>query len=262
MTTNSGKTRPTAGYLKQSKLPVYSLALVLPMLLFYEIGILFVHRSMQARYGYRWSDTSDWLIRRFMGGILEALGRHGFFMSGILIAAVLVVWQVASRRSWEVRLGTLLGMFAECVVFALVLAAAVVLILDPLLVPEEMTKPSASMYEGVTFAEIVFRVGSGVYEEFVFRFVLAGVVALIVSGAFGMKWKAGMLVGIAVAALLFSMMHFVGSAARPFTTVSFISRAFSGVCFGLIFLYRGFGVAAGTHVMYNLLCEFFYATLV
>jgi len=254
--------KKTTTYLQRSRFPVYSLALVLPMLLFYEIGIVFVHRAMQARYGYRWSDTSDWLIRRFMGGILEALGRNGFFMSGVLIAAVLVVWQIASRRSWEVRLGTLVGMLAECAVLALVLAAAVVLLLDPLLVPEQMKKPEASVYEGVTFAEMVFRVGSGVYEEFVFRFVGVGVIALVVSGAFGLKWKAGLAVGVLISALLFSGVHFVGADARAFTAVSFISRAFSGVLFGVIFVTRGFGVAAGTHVMYNLLCEVFYTLLV
>ncbi|GAG53412.1 unnamed protein product, partial [marine sediment metagenome] len=76
MAPNSGQTPPLARYWRRSKLPVYSLALVLPMLLFYEIGIIFVNHMMQAKHGYRLSNTSDWLIRRFMSGILTTIGWH------------------------------------------------------------------------------------------------------------------------------------------------------------------------------------------
>jgi len=261
MAGNSRQTPPLTRYWRRSKLPAYSLALVLPMLLFYEIGIIFVHHTMQAKHGYRWSDTSDWLIRRFMGGLLGLVGWHGFFMSGVLIAAVLVVWQVASRRSWEVRLGTLLAMLAESVLLATALALLAVLVLDPLLRPMGMSK-SLPFLESERFREIVFSVGSGVYEEFVFRFVGVSVLAFIVTGVFGVKWRTGAVVGIVVSALLFAWMHYVGSVAWTFTWSSFISRAVAGAFFGLVFVHRGFGIAAGTHVMYNLLCDLFYVLFV
>jgi hypothetical protein len=54
----------------------------------------------------------------------------------------------------------------------------------------------------------------------------------------------------------------VGPWAWPFTWTSFVSRAFVGALFGVVFLFRGFGIAAGTHVMYNFLCEVVYELLV
>ena len=181
---------------------------------------------------------------------------------GILIAAVLVLWQIASRRKWEVRLGTLLGMLLESACIAVVLALLVVLVLDPYLIAADMKPLPPSVYGGLTFQEVVLRVGSGVYEEFVFRFVLVGFLALLVAGTLGVKWKMGMPVAVLLSALIFSGSHFVGSGGCPFDWVSFISRAFAGAFFGLVFHLRGFGIAAGGHVLYNLGCNVFYVLLV
>ena len=91
------------GYLNETKLPVYSLMFVLPMVLFYEAAVVVVNRPIVATRGYEMRISADVLIRESMGRLLSAVGLGDFFMSGVLVAVVLVVWQIVSRKGWEVK---------------------------------------------------------------------------------------------------------------------------------------------------------------
>lgn len=240
---------PAPTYWRQTRLPVYSLAFVLPMVLFYEAAIILVNRSAVAAGEKALRNIGDGLIRRGMREIVSLLGQPGAVMSGLVIVAALVVWQIASRRSWEVRLGTLCGMLAESVVLAVLLAILALQFPEPLL----GMRAGPAVGNGL-FRNIVDSFGAGVYEEFVFRLVLVSLLAAVVHGLTGAPWKLGTMVGILLAAVVFAGAHHVGSEAYPFTWPDFIFRSCSGVFFGVVYYFRGFGIAAGSHALYDVLC--------
>ena len=170
-------------------------------------------------------------------------------MSGVLVAACLVGWQILSRHSWELKLGTLFGMLGESAVLATVVPVIVVYVVEPRLVTIE--NGSVSFFQSGMFARIVMSFGAGVYEEFIFRLLLIGLFALVVHGVTGTGWTVGALAGIVLSAILFGAAHHLGELGEVFTWPVFIFRVCSGVFFGLVFYFRGFGVAAGTHALYN-----------
>ncbi|HYE57311.1 MAG TPA: CPBP family intramembrane glutamate endopeptidase, partial [Rhodothermales bacterium] len=54
-------------------------------------------------------------------------------------------------------------------------------------------------------------------------------------------------------ALIFSAIHYVGPYGDPFTLPSFVFRALFGLALNAVYLLRGFGVAAWTHAIYDVL---------
>ena len=62
-----------------------------------------------------------------------------------------------------------------------------------------------------------------------------------------------MIGGIVLTSLLFSAAHYVGPCGDPFRWLTFLFRFLAGVFFAVLFRYRGFGIAAGTHAFYDVL---------
>ncbi len=63
----------------------------------------------------------------------------------------------------------------------------------------------------------------------------------------------GMRVGVAVllTSVVFSAAHYLGPHGETFNSFSFAFRFLAGAFFAVLFVYRGFGVAAGTHALYD-----------
>ena len=244
-------------YWERTRLPVYSLAFVLPMVLFYEVGAILVNKPIVATHGFPVRNASDELIRRLMEGVLTTLGLGSFFMSGVLIAAVLLIWQIASRRPWEVKSGTLCRMLLESSILAVVLPLVVYYLIEPML-PATIENGPAFLRRPL-FANIVMSFGAGVYEEFVFRLVLVGVFTLILNGLTGVRWRTSTLIGVVLSAILFALAHHVGSLAEAFAWPAFLFRVGSGLFFGAVYYFRGFGIAAGTHALYDVVYFVFLA---
>ena len=62
------------------------------------------------------------------------------------------------------------------------------------------------------------------------------------------------LAGSAIAtSLIFAAAHHVGPLGEPFQWYAFGFRCVAGVFFATLFIFRGFGIAAGTHAAYDIL---------
>jgi membrane protease YdiL (CAAX protease family) len=103
---------------------------------------------------------------------------------------------------------------------------------------------------------VVGFLGAGIYEELLFRLIL-------LSGVLWMLKRAGAaprlrLVGaILLTSLLFAAAHYVGPHGEPLHWFSFLFRFLAGVFFAVLFVYRGFGIAAGAHAGYDVLAGLF-----
>jgi membrane protease YdiL (CAAX protease family) len=106
------------------------------------------------------------------------------------------------------------------------------------------------------FARLVGYCGAGLYEEVLFRLLLLPV-AVWAFGRLGCGPVAAGFWALVLSSTLFSAAHYVGPLGDTFSTYSFVFRAVAGVFFALLFLTRGFGIAAGTHFLYDLLVGMF-----
>ena len=71
--------------------------------------------------------------------------------------------------------------------------------------------------------------------------------------------RPSMVVAVLLSSLMFAAAHYVGQYGDPVDWADsrfwfgFIFRCVAGVFFSVLFIYRGFGIAAGTHAGYDIL---------
>jgi Type II CAAX prenyl endopeptidase Rce1-like len=101
-------------------------------------------------------------------------------------------------------------------------------------------------------ARLVGFCGAGIYEEALFRLLLLPPLAWLL-GMFSIvrPWRVGL--AIVLTSLLFSAAHYSGAQGEEFQWFSASFRCLAGVFFATLFVYRGFGIAAGTHALYDVL---------
>ena len=94
--------------------------------------------------------------------------------------------------------------------------------------------------------------GAGIYEELLFRLIL---LPLTFWGLrrLGAKPRPSMIAAVLLGSLLFAAAHYVGPYGEVFVPFTFMFRFLAGMFFSILFVSRGFGIAAGTHAGYDIL---------
>jgi membrane protease YdiL (CAAX protease family) len=110
---------------------------------------------------------------------------------------------------------------------------------------------AAAVDEGV-LARLVAICGAGLYEEVLFRLLRLPVLAWSFE-RLGFSTVSAACWAVVTSSLLFSAAHYVGPLGDSFAIYSFTFRFLAGLFFALLFSIRGFGVAAGTHAVYDIL---------
>ncbi len=105
------------------------------------------------------------------------------------------------------------------------------------------------------WASLVMNLGSGLYEELVFRLAILGTMMLVLDRYISSRWLV-LGVSIVVSAVGFSMFHYLDLFGEQFAWPAFIFRLVAGVVFSVVFLVRGYGIAACTHSFYNVFLMF------
>ncbi len=238
---------PEAGgigpYWNRSREPLQILVFILPLVAIYEIGLL-----VAARGGW---PQPRLLAYRKVEEAFEAMGlaTAGSALPAVLVVVAILAWQILSRRSWRVHWPTTLVMAAES------LALAVPLILFATLLSNgAVSAQIAESHAPGVAGRLVMSVGAGLYEEFLFRWItIATIHALLVDGLrVGDRTATG--IAVVVSSGLFMIAH---GATSPAYMVFYFG---SGVFFSIVYVMREFGVAAGTHVAYDVLVEVLAAT--
>ncbi|HEY7769135.1 type II CAAX prenyl endopeptidase Rce1 family protein, partial [Longimicrobium sp.] len=76
-----------------------------------------------------------------------------------------------------------------------------------------------------------------------------GLLALLVW--MGFRRTPAAAVAVIVSAFIFSAFHYIGPYAYPLELGSFTFRLLAGVAFSALYVWRGFGIAAWTHALYD-----------
>jgi hypothetical protein len=238
----------TPSYWALSRTPLTSLVFSLPLVLAYEGGVLWLGRGTPR------NGADVWLRQ-----LLDACGFGAYFLLPALTVVGLLAWHHVEHDRWHFSPGVLLGMAGECVLWAMGLIGIARFQQEAWPLTVEGWPPAvhglpvaaAGIWEGV-FARIVGYCGAGLYEEVLFRLLLLPVVAWLL-GRLGMGPIAAAGLAILATSTLFSLAHYVGPLGDTVELYSFTFRLAAGVFFAMVFLLRGFGIAAGTHALYDLL---------
>ncbi|MEO1698395.1 MAG: CPBP family intramembrane glutamic endopeptidase [Planctomycetota bacterium] len=184
------------------------------------------------------------------------------------LVVVLVLALVVSARRTEALARRVGGVVLEGAVFALLLgpllaftAASVEPLVGPLV---GGTGPGAAQAH-TDFARIATAAGGAAYEEVLFRVLLLSLAFVVARWLLG-RWVEGeraatalaVLAGSTLSAVAFAALHvdrcvaWLGAGGEPFDPAAFAWRTAAGLAFAGIVLWRGVGVAAWAHALFNL----------
>jgi membrane protease YdiL (CAAX protease family) len=202
-----------------------SLVLIFPLLLTYEIGVLFAGRVNGAD-----------LVTHFL--LAAAGSRAAYLVIYAIVAVVFLLWIRHTRRWGTLRLALAGPVILEAAIYALTLGAVASLIVDRLL--------------GLSFSapSLISAIGAGVHEELVFRLALiAGLIAL----ARRLEHRVALVLAIALSSLAFAAAHHLGAHGEPWTAHAFAFRTVCGAAFAAMFWFRSLAHAVYAHVLYDIL---------
>jgi len=245
-----------AGYWAESARPMTSLVFVAPLLVVYELGVV-VLGPESVRNG-----ADQWLR-----DLLQCAGFGQYVLLPVLTVVILLSWHHTTGEPWRFTSGVLSGMLVECVLLALglcfllqlqgaVFEAAVAAPGAPVGAPVAAIDVAGTVRDAVGF------LGAGVYEELLFRLMLLPAAAWTLQ-RLGTSRRRSVLFAVLATSLIFAAAHYVGDQADLLRLTdaafwfSLTFRFLAGVFFSLLFVYRGFGIAAGTHAGYDILVGLF-----
>jgi membrane protease YdiL (CAAX protease family) len=237
MTRSPSSQRPNRNsYAYLTHRPLNSLLFILPALVFFQVGTAVCGNSL--------------LAPKDLGRLLRYFGATASYLPAMLIVAVLLIQHVVRRDRWCLEPFVLAGMLAESLGWVI-----------PLIALSQVTgKALTQAAADGTMPQVLLAVGAGVYEEFIFRLALVSLAMLLLVDVFELPRAAVGVGAVLVAAVLFSIYHLQLSQLTDwahFPSFALVFRMLAGVYLGGLYLLRGFGVAVGTHALFNLFVVFF-----
>jgi hypothetical protein len=241
---------PVTGYWDRSQWPLQSLYFLLPVLLLYHIGTLFYAPAGRLR-------LPSIVAERLLGYFFQLFGVTGYYLPGALVVVVLLCWHLARRDPWRPEIKLYPMMWAETLLLALPLFVFMWVLFRGSTVQwsVEPAMPLANAADETAIPTwqigVIFSIGAGIYEELLFRLVGIALIHLVLVDVLALPEKYGATAAIALSALAFAGYHFLGQ--TPFDLSRFAFYAIAGIYFAAVYLLRGFGIAAGSHAMYDVL---------
>ncbi len=246
-------------YHRSSRTGTYGFLAALPLILMYEILIVMANDQAiaQVRVG-----AEVWLKQ-----LMAFIGSTGLVAFGVavLVVGVAVFW-VERKQRIPLRGRYFVWMILESAVYGVLVAIMVSGLVGAILTAAPVALGEAVLLGGhspaVGVAQEVARmdlslmlalsIGAGVYEELLFRVILVGGLFWALRRSIPSRAFAYGLAAV-IGAVLFSWVHYVGSYGDVFTVGSFLFRFIFGLVLNVLFLLRGFGIAAWTHALYDVM---------
>jgi len=248
---NTGILGGRSNYFMLTRTATYSYLAALPLFLAYEILILVVNGGSEAQIRV---GADIWIKQA-----IAALGAPGTFSVGILVLLIgTAVFFSERKKQLPIHGRYFLLMIGESLMYAVVVALVVSYIVGLVFaagtaVATEVIPAGGMQINPIGKVEmLVLSIGAGLYEELVFRVLLVGGLFWGIKHFASDKNTAYILAAV-IGALAFSAVHYIGVLGDPFELPSFFFRFLFGLALNGLFLFRGFGVAAWTHALYDVL---------
>lgn len=233
--------KPAQHYFQTTSGILYSYLICLPLLLAYEILILISQPGQDA------------LIRIsvdvWFKSIFNAFGLNP--ISTTLLLAALFGGYIVYKKRYEmssIRKKYFVYMLVEALMYAVLISFTIGFFLGSFL------NISSDGYLGslTKLQLIALSLGAGLYEELFFRVILVSALIYLFNNFFEGKITSTLVAAI-VAALIFSTVHYMGEYGDTLQLTSFLFRFLFGLALNLVYVIRGFGMAAWTHAIYDLI---------
>lgn len=232
-------------YWRESARPLASLLFVIPMLLAYEASVLLLGKQATRNGADVW-----------LRGWLDGIGFGQYFLLPALTCGLLLAWHHMRRDQWKIEWSVCYGMLVESALFG----ALLLLVAN---VQGSLFTASVGTPAGAQVGRLLGFFGAGIYEELLFRLILLP--PLITAFQWlGAARTVSVVAAVTTTSLLFAAAHYqididilglrIATAhGESFQWFSFTFRCLAGVFFSILFVFRGFGIAAGSHALYDIL---------
>jgi hypothetical protein len=225
--------------------PLQCLVFLLPFVLAYEVGMALLHGRLHP------DDRPSLAAQQLLHWFFSLFGATGFYLPGAALVVVLLGWHLASHYPWRVPVQPLLGMGGESILLAI-----------PLLflnrwIPVLRGLSGHAGGEAGSWAgpldNLLLSVGAGLYEELVFRLIVISLITLLLIdiGRVNQVW--GVALAVIFSSLLFAAHHYYPIGADAWSLPEFTFRTAAGAYLAAVFVMRGFGLAVGCHVTYDVI---------
>jgi hypothetical protein len=269
-------------YLERTSRPIYALLFLLPFIVFYEIGTIFINTDVLNQSQVR-VVAFVWLQN-----MLEEVGfsdKSAWIAPPVAVVIILLALQMASKKKWYFNAADIGPMVVECILLAVPLivlslflhssadgpnlrgqygGSAINVRTEAVISCASKTGAvaggvkSPSRFESI-MADAVTGVGAGIYEELIFRLVLICFLMMLFQDFLRMGHSKAIILSVLVSAALFSAHHHIiflngrFGQSMPFNWTEFWFRTMAGIYFAVLFAIRGFGITAGTHAFYDII---------
>lgn len=228
-------------YFSATNTLLYSYLISLPLLLAYEV-LIFISQP-----------DSEQIVRISVDVWIKTLfaniGQNVLSITLIFVAllGVGILYRERAKIS-SLKLSYFGGMIIEASFYAFALALLISATVSNLLqIIQHSPIESLSLLQ-----QFALSLGAGIYEELFFRVILVSALLYIFRKVFTKK-NLAFASAIVLAAVIFSLVHYIGVMGDPFTFGSFLFRFLFGLALNAIYIWRGFGMAAWTHAIYDLM---------
>ena len=228
-------------YFSSTNTLLYSYLISLPLLLLYEVLIFLAQPDSEQVVRI---SVDVWIKTLF-----SYIGQDVLSITLILVAlaGIFVLYRERKKLS-SLKMGYFFTMLIEASFYAFFLALLINTTVSGLL----QIVQSSPIEKLTMLQQLALSLGAGLYEELFFRVILVSILLFTFNKIFS-KQSVAFASAILLAAVIFSLVHYVGAFGDPFTLGSFLFRFLFGLALNAIYLWRGFGMAAWTHAIYDLM---------
>jgi membrane protease YdiL (CAAX protease family) len=220
-----------------------SLVLVFPLFLVYQIGVLFTLPVLNG---------ADFLTVFLFRNLGLSSGTYLAYTFAVAVAFVVAVAVLRHKQRFDPQL--IVPVLVESAIYALTMGSLIVFVMTRALgISPQLAGGGGGFVAQQGFGtRIVMSLGAGVYEETVFRLGILTGLTVLFERVIGLRRWIAFTLGLLLSAVLFSAMHHIPPYGDPLHAGIFIFRVLAGICFGLLYWYRGFAIAVYTHALYDL----------
>jgi len=244
-------------YFTASKKAYYSVFFILPFLIAYEVGLFQGALGGQVNGADAILRMLFYFLNSFFGSLIAQI------VLGVVIAALILYLAYSFVKDRErIRLRYILYMLIESAILGFIVGTVIHLLLNHRFPRFFTLNPNSGVVGQLAviglntpWSKIVASIGAGVFEELVFRVITIRLLYMFFKGSmyrvFGSD-KSAVVKAVLLSSVIFSLMHLT-SVGNLFGLVSIF---FGSIIFSAIYLKRGYGIVAATHIFYDVYLMF------
>ena len=229
--------------------PINQLVVVSFLLLIYHVGSIFTKDSLA--------------VPKMLEMVVLWFGGTAKYLIAFFVVAVLLGQHIMHKDKFRPNGWAILAIVIEGAVLTLP-----VVVISWITGGKWMVNAQAEIQQVVentsdilpVYAEILKSIGAGVYEEFLFRLVFISAGSLFLMDLIKIDKISSALILVSLSAILFSASHFQIEQIKALDFESFdrlLFLALAGAWWGILFIWRGFGVAVCSHICWDLICVYY-----